>query len=345
MPETTPSRPWIETPLLESKSLSKLNGCRVFQKLENLQPSKSFKTRGIGNLIVQSIKADPSRTPHFYISSGGNAGLACVTASSTLGYKSTVVVPQLIKPFMVTKLETAGAEVIQHGATWFECDQYLRNELLDKDPNGVYIPPFDHPEIWQGASSMVEEWERQLAVIDGVAPLQGQKNGQSEERIAADAVVCSVGGGGLFCGIMKGLESKQNKTKVVTVETIGCDSLYQSVEKGELVTLPGITSIATSLGATRVAPQALQYTTENKDTVKSLTVTDKQAVEALLKFASEENMIVEPACGATLAPAYEGRLKEIIPDLKEDSRVILVVCGGSVVNLELLDEWRRTYGS
>ncbi|WWC71845.1 uncharacterized protein I206_105804 [Kwoniella pini CBS 10737] len=333
MPETSPSRPWIETPLLESRALSKLNGCRVFLKLENLQPSKSFKSRGIGNFIVESIKSDPSRTPHFYISSGGNAGLACVTAASTLGYKATVVVPLSTKPMMIEKLKIAGADVIQNGATWFHADTYLREELLDKDSNGVYVPPFDHHHVWEGASTMTEEWEKQLSIIDG------NKN----ERTNADLVVCSVGGGGLFCGIMKGIFSNERKTKVLTVETIGAESLYKSIEKGELITLPGITSIATSLGAVTVAPKAFEYANENKDLVKSIVVKDEQAVKALLKFASEENLIVEPACGATLAPAYEGRLKELFPDLKEDSKVVLVVCGGSAVNLELLDEWQRKY--
>lgn len=103
--------------------------------------------RGIGNLVLQSVNSAPPDTPlHFYSSSGGNAGLACVAAASTLGYPSSVVVPLSTKPFMIDKLREAGAtEVIQTGQTWFEADKYLRGEILARDPNGIYVPPFDHP--------------------------------------------------------------------------------------------------------------------------------------------------------------------------------------------------------
>ena len=61
--------PWIETPLLESSILSRAAGCRIFLKLENLQPASSFKSRGIGNLILQQVahhghgSAEPSEPP------------------------------------------------------------------------------------------------------------------------------------------------------------------------------------------------------------------------------------------------------------------------------------------
>lgn len=54
-----------------------------------------------------------------------------------------------------------------------------------------------------------------------------------------DAIVCSVGGGGLFSGIMQGVEGIGWQTKVLAVETVGADSLSQAVEKGELVKLNG----------------------------------------------------------------------------------------------------------
>ncbi|KGQ01988.1 hypothetical protein PAAG_11161 [Paracoccidioides lutzii Pb01] len=40
-------RPWRETPLVESEPLSKAAGCRIFLKLENLQPGGSFKSRNL----------------------------------------------------------------------------------------------------------------------------------------------------------------------------------------------------------------------------------------------------------------------------------------------------------
>src|SRR5271168_830552 len=81
--------PWIKTPCIASESLSAAAGCQVFAKLDLLQPSGSFKIRGVGNMIWQTVQrfADPSRPLHFYSSSRGNAGLAAATAAKRLGQK------------------------------------------------------------------------------------------------------------------------------------------------------------------------------------------------------------------------------------------------------------------
>ncbi|WVQ84465.1 hypothetical protein IAT38_006617 [Cryptococcus sp. DSM 104549] len=321
----SPSLPWIRTPLVRSDILSKLAGCNVYLKLENLQPSGSFKSRGIGNLVVKAIQAAPPKTPcHFYSSSGGNAGLACVTAASSLGYPSTVVVPLSTKPMMIDKIRLAGAtDVIQIGQTWFDADQHLRNVVLANDPHGVYVPPFDHPDLWEGVATMVGEVEEQLGSLP-------------------DAIVCSVGGGSLITGLNEGLVKANagGRTKVFAVETFGAESLHESVKAGTLVTLPGITSIATSLGAIRVAAKALEYALQPH--VESVVVSDKEAVNACVNFANDERLLVEPACGATLAMVYGGKLKEAM-ELKPESNVVLVVCGGSNVSLDLLATYRELY--
>ncbi|KAA6409206.1 MAG: L-serine ammonia-lyase [Lasallia pustulata] len=85
MPDPNLKRPWISTPLIESAALSKAAGYRIFLKLENLQPAGSFKSRGIGNLVLQAAHRSPHRSHlHFYSSSGRNAGLACTTAARSL---------------------------------------------------------------------------------------------------------------------------------------------------------------------------------------------------------------------------------------------------------------------
>lgn len=118
---------------------------RIFLKLENLQPSGSFKSRGIGNYCQLMANPAPQET-HFYASSGGNAGLACVVAAKALGHKATVVVPTTTKPMMIAKIMAAGADnVIQHGNSVGEADTYLKNEIMPHAKNGVYTPPYDHP--------------------------------------------------------------------------------------------------------------------------------------------------------------------------------------------------------
>ncbi|KIW39908.1 uncharacterized protein PV06_08478 [Exophiala oligosperma] len=332
---TSYKQPWIETPLLESSILSKIAGCRIFLKLENLQPSGSFKSRGIGNSMISSIQSqDPSdktRDVHFYSSSGGNAGLACVTAAVSLGYKASVVVPESTDEWTIDKLRSAGAsEVIVHGATWFHADTYLRETVIPTaerhGERGIYIHPFDKPAVWEGASTMVDEMKKQMP--DGQPP---------------DAVVCSVGGGGLFSGIMMGLDRAGwgDEVQVMPVETVGADSLAQSVEKGRLVTLPGITSIATSLGAIQVAENA--FVQGRRPTVTPVVLEDAEACSACWRFLDDERYLVEPACGVSVALAYDGRLKHYLRNFRPESKVVLVVCGGSKISLDLLNKYRSQY--
>ncbi|KAJ9614593.1 catabolic L-serine/threonine dehydratase [Cladophialophora chaetospira] len=328
--------PWIETPLVESTVLSKIAGCRIFLKLENLQPSGSFKSRGIGNSVLKSVR-DQESTPsddrplHFYSSSAGNAGMACVTAATSLGHASSVVVPLSTDEATITKLRAAGAsEVIPHGESWFFADQFLRETVIPaaeaRGEKGIYIHPFDNPAVWEGASTMVEEIQRQMPGGD-----------------KPDAIVCSVGGGGLFSGIMIGLDRAawDKDVKVLAVETKGADSLAQSLEKKELVTLPAITSVAASLGAIRVAKNAFEQA--QRPNVRSVVLEDAEACAACWRFLDDERILVEPACGVSIALAYDGRLKKYLKDLGPESKVVLVVCGGSKISLELLNKYKEKY--
>ncbi|WVR07845.1 hypothetical protein IAU60_004888 [Kwoniella sp. DSM 27419] len=325
----TVTQPWIETPLIESTILSKLAGCHVYLKLENLQPSRSFKSRGIGNLVMKAVQRDPTADLTFYAPSGGNAGLACVVAATTLGKRSVVVVPLSTKQSMIDKLLRSGAaDVIQHGQNIAEADLYLRERLLPNDLQGVYVPPFDHEDIWQGAETLVEEVYDQL----------GEK---------PDGIVCSVGGGGLLVGICQGLDMLDQRdtppgraTQVVGVETVGCESFHLALKAQALITLPGITSLATSLGCVRVAAKAFEY--GQRDNVHSTLVTDGEACDACIRFADDERMLVEPACGATLALIYSGRLGEVL-QVTPESKVVLVVCGGSNVSLATLAMYKEMF--
>ncbi|KAI4243171.1 MAG: hypothetical protein L6R42_010825 [Xanthoria sp. 1 TBL-2021] len=233
---------------------------------------------------------------------------------------------------MVAKLRNAGAyEVVQVGENWKEADTYLRERLLRNDEGGVYVPPFDHPEIWEGHSTLVSEVARQL-------------RDQGEE--GADAMVCSVGGGGLLCGVLLGLERQHcdwsRDCKVLALETEGAESLHKSLQQGQLITLPSITTIATSLGATRVAQKAFDLA--QKHGIKSAVLSDAEAAMGCWRFADDERIIVEPACGINLAVCYDGRLKKLLPELTPQSKVVIVVCGGSNVTLETLMAYRNDYG-
>lgn len=333
-------KPWIETPCIRSAALSREAGCNIYLKLENLQPSSSFKSRGIGNLMSLAISSHPPSAPlHFYCSSGGNAGLACATAAIALERAATIVVPTSTSSLIVSKLRTLGADVVVHGKHWSEADEYMRLNLMGQDENAVYVPPFDHPHVWAGNGTIVDELEVQMRDAGGY-----------------DAIVLSVGGGGLFVGIMDALEkyqklvesTYQKPVRVLAMETEGAESLNLSVRKGELSRLAEITSIATSLGATQVARKAFEWGTH--PTVQSCVFSDAEAAMAGVCFADDERILVEPACGVSVAPAYNDTLSELLfPDVGPEEfkklNIVIVICGGSKATLQLLEEWKQEYGS
>ncbi|KAB8337074.1 hypothetical protein FH972_021378 [Carpinus fangiana] len=333
----TPTLPWRETPLLESSALSRAAGCRVLLKLENLQPSGSFKSRGVGNYLlsqlakaVQASGGDQDVPLHFYASSGGNAGLAAVHAARSLNRPCTVVVPLSTKPLMIAKLRTAGAaDVVQVGASWKECDHHLRTEIVAKDPTGVYVPPFDHEDIWEGNSTLATEIYQQMP--HGTRP--------------PAAVVCSVGGGGLFSGVQIGLERVGwQDVPVLALETEGAASLAASLKANQLVTLPAITSQATSLGATRVAARAFEEA--KKPNVRSVVLSDAEAAMGCWRLADDERMLVEMACGINVALCYDGKLEAVLGrKIEQHEAVVIVLCGGSNVTLEMLNTWRQEFGA
>jgi L-serine/L-threonine ammonia-lyase len=333
IPHPTLPLPYTTTPLLPSPTLSRSANCTIYLKLENLQPSGSFKSRGIGNLIHHqaTLNSSSPKPLHFYCSSGGNAGLAAAHAAKTLGYPCTVVLPVSTEASMVAKLKNAGCEdVIVHGESWMYSDTHMREvvmvEARKRGVEAVYVPPFDHPLIWEGASSIVSEVARQMP------------NGERP-----DAIICSVGGGGLFVGIKQGLEAVGwGDTRVVAVETKGAESLNDSLVAGELVTRKKISSVALSLGAVRVANKAFELAQEKN--VSSVVLSDAEACMACWRFVDDERLLVEPACGASVSLAYmPEKLREALPGLKEDSKVVIVVCGGSRISVKELESYRARF--
>ncbi|KAJ6015572.1 Serine dehydratase-like [Penicillium herquei] len=444
--------PWIETPLVESAALSRAAGCRIFLKLENVQPSGSFKSRAMGNQILSHLRKPEyaNRRIHFYASSGGNAGLAAVCAARTLGYPCTVVVPLSTKPLMLEKLRAAGAaDVIRHGETFFEAGSYMKDVIMktssgdDEDVAKIALHPFDNEPIWEGNSTIIDELEKQLPQ----AANSDEEQVYRGRALPLDALLCSVGGGGLLNGLVMGLEKRRCKKQIengvsstahsyldtsleapsttsvlvskdpgpiniLAIETDGTDSLAAAIANNSLVSLPKITSQATSLGAIRVSETTFQYAVAPPPGIKvhSAVLTDAEAARGVLRLADDERLLVELACGvcveaaigdaatatstssatavagqsskkrkrtaddtltrdegygddrlstdndtdpepeaengddgrtSTKTPELKSKLMKLLPDLNAQSRVVIIVCGGSNVTIDMAGEYRR----
>ncbi len=297
----------VETPTIRSRPLSAAAGRTVDLKLEALQPSGSFKLRGIG-AACEAYARDGAR--RFLSSSGGNAGIAVAYAGRALGIPAVVVVPETTTAHARRLIRQEGAALVVHGASWQEAHGHV---MAIRAPDDAVLHPFDDPLVWAGHATMIDEVAR-----DGAKP---------------DAVVVAVGGGGLLCGVIEGLRRNGwSDVAVVAVETDGTPSLHRALAAGERIALPEVTGVATSLGAKQVCVRAFDLAREHP--LVSVLVDDAAAVDGCMRFLDDHRLVVEPACGAALAIAYGGS-----PALAAFERVLVVVCGGATTTVGQLAAW------
>lgn len=307
MPTQTLHQP---TPLFYAHALSRRLQKNIYFKMDCHQPSGSFKIRGVGKRC-QEAAAEGYR--HFVIASGGNAGLAVAYAGWKMKIKTTVVVPRSTALFMQQKIKDLEAQVVVHGSNWNESNDYAQQ--LTKTADCIYIPPFDHPTIWEGHATVIDECAQEIA--------------------APDAIIVAVGGGGYFCGVAQGIERNQwSKTSIITAETHGTASMHKAIKAQKLIRLDKIDSIATSLAAKKVAAKALDYALKHQ--VSSYTVSDRQSMMACRSFLDDTGILVEPACGAALASVYNNM--EI---LNAYQTILVMVCGGSSLSIEAFNQYMR----
>jgi len=303
----------VNTPLWSSASFRSAAGHPVLFKMDALQPSGSFKLRGIGKFCCHAVETGATA---IICASGGNAGFAAAFAGRQLGVPVTIVVPTTTSAEARQAIQALDAKVEVHGSVFDEAADYAQQ--LAARMGAAYVHPFNHPLLWDGHATLIDEAVESGAVFD--------------------CVVTSVGGGGLMLGIVGGLRrNRLSHIPVIAVETEGADSLNRSIAAGEIITLPAITSIATSLGARRVVAEAFEVTKSHP--ITSVTVTDAQAVAACVKFADNFRVLVEPACGAAIA------VLDAHPELMAGfARPLIEVCGGIGVSLSRLSEWMAMFG-
>lgn len=247
--------------------------------------------------------------------------MAMAVAAKKIGKKVKIFIPTSTLPFMVEKLKLEGAEVVVTGNNWDEANQAAERELAAQ-PEAFMVHPFNQPSTWAGHASLVGELVSQL-----------------EERPAC--LVTSVGGGGLALGLLEGLERNDwSQVTLVTMETVGANCLLASRRAGHSVSLARISSLATSLGALTVAPALLDFCLNQPERVISYEVEDEAALAACVKFADQQRMLVEPACGASLAAVYCGLLTDSLATLPPGP-VVVVVCGGNIVHTDLITQWKQ----
>ncbi|KAI0807249.1 tryptophan synthase beta subunit-like PLP-dependent enzyme [Fomes fomentarius] len=336
-----PDKLWLETPLIRSIHISSLLGCNAYLKLETLQPSQSFKARGISYFAQHAVRTHGPAV-QLVIASGGNAGLAAAWAAKVLNLKCTVFLPHGVNQSTIDFMHKEGAEVVIEGKCYLDALQHA-HRAVQAEANAVMVPAYDDPVLWGGHASLIHEIRRQLPI--GTKP---------------DAIFCSVGGGGLAGGIIEGCKAVGwDDVPLVTVETHGSNCFYQSLALNDgpfsgdghppegtrvefceehnvtIAHLEKLTSRATSLGASSPSAGVVRLALERSGGIKSVCIPDELAMQASLHFAEDHKTLAELACAATLAPAYKPTLfNRLVPRGDKPATAVFIACGGFKVSLE-----------
>lgn len=300
----------METPLIESLPLGHAAGRKVLLKLECVQPAGSFKLRGVGALC-EKLHAEGKRV--FVCASSSNAGYATAYAARLLGAKAVIVAPEGSPEEALSAIRLLNAEVIVHGAVWYDAND-LALELVRQDPERAYVSSYDDPVLWSGHATMIDELAKQCD--------------------KPDAIICSVGGGGLLSGILEGLDRNGwSDVAVIGCGAYGANAFAASMEAGKLTRIPAATSIITCIGAEIVTPRVMELSKTH--TLSAYLTSDLRAVEACERFLDNHRLLVDPSCGVSLAALYENT-----PLLGNAKTVISIVCGGVGIKLAKLRRMR-----
>lgn len=301
------------SPLVPAEAYRGRLGCELSLKLEVLMPTHAFKVRGALNALLTMSPAAQARG--VVTASAGNHGLGVAYAAQRLGVRAVIVLPTTTPALRAETICDLGGEVIVTGADWNAANEYA-NKLVGRE-GYTYLSPFDDPGVMAGQGTIA------LEIL--------------EQRPEVDLIICSVGGGGLISGIASAVKQFRPAVRVVGVETLGADCVSQSLECGELVTLPTFGSVAESLGTRRSSPRPFAIIRAGVERV--VTVSDARAVGELAWVLEREKLLVEPAASCTLAALADG----LIPDIKK-RRVVAVMCGGNAT-LEQLRGWQTRFGA
>jgi threonine dehydratase len=144
-----------------------------------------------------------------------------------------------------------------------------------------------------------------------------------EDAPDLDAVVVSIGGGGLASGVAAAVRQINPACKVYGVEPAGAASMFTSLATGAPVRLDSVATVADSLGAPMALPLGHALCAAYLDEIVLLD--DDTICAGMVAFQQEAKLAVEPAAGAALA-AVIGPLRDRLQGL----RVGIIVCGANI---------------
>ncbi len=285
------------TPIMTSRALDRIAGCRAVFKCEHLQKTGAFKARGASNAVALLDDAAAARGVGTH--SSGNHGAAVAMAAARRGVPAWVVMPSTAPA--VKKAAVAG-----YGATIIECAPTLKARVATLDAlvakEGIAtIHPSDD-----------------FAVIAG----QGTLGLEIVEQVPdADVVLVPVGGGGLMSGVAAAVKGLRPQVEVIAVEPAGADDAYRSFRAKRRIPAENPRSVAdgllTTLGA-RTFPMMLRHVDD------VITVDDGAIVQAMRLQWTRLKQVIEPSGSVAFAGLLSDRQRFA------GRTAAVVICGGNV---------------
>ena len=287
-----------ETPVETSRSLSEVSDADVYLKMEHLQRTGSFKTRGAYNKLVQLAEA--GGVERAVAASAGNHAQGVALAATTVGLDSTIVMPRTAPQAKVDATRGYGGDVELRGDDFRAALDYALT--LADDDGAAFVHAYDDPDIVAGQGTLG------LEIHDALPE--------------ADTVIVPIGGGGLIGGISTALKALNPSIRVVGVQAEEAATVPTSLDKGFPVSDDDPRTIADGIATGGVSELTLGLIEEHVDEV--VLVSDDEIANATLILLERAKQLVEGAGAASVAALLSGKVDAA------GETVVPLLCGGNI---------------
>lgn len=296
----------IETPLEEAPELSLQLNNRILIKREDLQPVFSFKIRGAYNKIAHLYETE--QISGVICASAGNHAQGVAFSAKKLGIKALIVMPATTPKIKIDAVKQLGAEVILHGDNYSEAAEHC--ELLQQQRDLTFIHPFDDELIIAGQGTVADEILRQSA---------GK----------LDAIFVPVGGGGLIAGIATYFKALAPQIRIIGVEPLDSDAMFQSLAADRRITLETVGIFADGVAVRQVGKKTFDLCRKHVDEI--IRVSTDEICSAIKSVYQSSRSIVEPAGALAMAG-----LKQYVKQRGITGQTLVAINSGANMNFERL---------
>jgi threonine dehydratase len=296
----------IESPLEIAVGISQTLNNRILLKREDLQPVFSFKLRGAYNKMAHLNAAELKRG--VICASAGNHAQGVALAAQKLNCKATIVMPVTTPKIKVDAVARRGAYVVLHGDSYHEASEFANKLSVTKKL--TYVHPYDDPLVIAGQGTIGMEILRQ-------------------HQHPIDAVFVPIGGGGLIAGVAAYVKALSPKTKIIGVQPVDSNAMYQSLKANKRVTLSHVNLFADGVAVKQVGEETFRLAKELVDEI--VLVTTDEICAAIKDIYQDTRSVMEPSGGLALAG-----VKHYVALEKAKDKTFVAICCGANMNFDRL---------